>query len=154
MSEANEEHNPLDGAPLDALEGIFVLPDEIAQDERIVVWYDEIVLRLRREAQGVPMKTGQYTLMERIASYYAKARYAELNGTEGSAREVAAANAEWLKMIDIFNRLLEKNNDKVILEMYQKVQDILTEGFPMITDPEDRKAFRRYLGEAFAEAGM
>lgn len=152
----NEETalNPLDDAPLDAMEDIFVLPESLTQDERIVRWHSEMVTRLRREAQGVPMKTAQYTLMERICYFYANMRYQELHNPEMSQREKMQNMTAWQSMLEQFNKLLEKHNDKIVNEMLIKVQDILFNSLSIITDDRERARFRRHLQEEFSNIDM
>jgi len=152
----NEETalNPLDDAPIDAMEDIFVLPEELASDERIVRWHSEMVARLRREAQGVPMKTAQYTLMERICYFYANMRFQELHNPDMSQREKMQNMTAWQSMLDQFNRLLEKHNDKVVNEMLIKVHDILMKSLPIVTDDKERANLRRHLQEEFANIDM
>lgn len=154
MNEQTELTNPLDDAPADAMEDIFVLPETMANDPRIARWYEEMVARLRREAQGVPMKTAQYTLMERIAYFYAVARYNELTMINQTARDVRENNAAWLSMLDQFNRLLEKHNDKVVNEMIMEIQKILHDSLSIITDDRERAALRRHLQEEFANINL
>lgn len=144
------ELRDLDAPPVNGLESIFVLPDHIASDARILGWYNEMTEQLRREAQGVPMQAAQYLLMERIAYTYANMRYQEFTNPDLSDRARQANQDAWQKMIDQFNRLLEKHNDKVVNEMLVKVQDILKTRLPLVSDPAERAALRRALGEDFA----
>lgn len=146
--------NPLDAPPEDALEDIFVLPDEVANNPQIARWYDEMVTRLRREAQGIPMKTAQLLLMERIAYTYAKMRYEEFNNPNLPERQRMALQDSWQKMLDQFNRLLEKHNDKLLTEMLVKVQNILRDSLPLIENPAERANFRRHLQEEFANINL
>lgn len=144
----------LDEAPVDALEDIFVLPEDIQSDARIVRWHTEMVERLKREAQGVPMKTAQYTLMERISFFYAYMRYQELHNPDMSSREKMANMTAWQSMLDMFNRMLEKHNDKVLRETILEVQAILKDALPIVSDTKERADLRRHLGERFANIGL
>lgn len=144
----------LDAPPVNALEDIFVLPEHIAQNERIAGWYTEMVAQLLREAQGLPMKAAQYALMERIAYTYANMRYQEFTNPDLSERQRQANVDSWQKMLDQFNRLLEKHNDKLMTEMLVKVQDILKNRLPLISDSAERQALRRALGEDFAAMNL
>lgn len=146
--------NPLDAPPLDALDDAFALPEPYADDERIVRWHTEIVTRLRREAAGIPMTTAQTMLMERIAFFYVVMRYKEFNEGGISPRELKDNNSAFLSMLDSFNKLLEKHNDKVIGEMMGKVMGILSDRMSMITDATERQALRRALAEDFQAEGM
>lgn len=150
----NTEIRDLDAPPVNPLDSIFVLPDHLASDHQILEWYEEMVSQLRREAQGVPMKSGQYTLMERIAFFYANMRYQEFHHPEMSDRQRQANIDNWQKALDQFNRLLEKHNDKVVNEMLIKVHDILMNALPIVTDDKERANLRRHLQEQFANIDM
>lgn len=154
MTDAEQTLRDLDAPPANGLDGIFVLPENIASDARILGWYNEMVTQLRREAAGIPMKAAQYTLMERIAFMYANMRHQEFTNPEMSDRQRQANIDAWQKMLDQFNRLLEKHNDKVVSEMMVKVMNILKERLAIVTDPVERQALRRALAEDFAAEGM
>lgn len=153
MSTETELSN-LDSPPVNGLEGIFVLPEHLAADPRILGWYNQMVRQLRQEAAGLPMQSSQYTLMERIAYTYAYMRYQEFNNESMTSRDRQALQDSWQKMLDQFNRSLEKHNDKVVNEMLLKVKDIIDEGMQYIKSDEDKVAFRRYLATAFANVEM
>jgi hypothetical protein len=152
----NNEENSLeyiDDAD-EAINDIFTLPREMANDARISQWYQEMVQNLRAEAQGIPMKTNQYFLMERIAFLYAMIRFKELGEATYSGRD----HRDDLKVLgdymDKFNKLLETHNDKVVHELIMKVQAILAEALPMITDDRERANLRRHLQEEFASIDL
>ena len=152
MDEQAIELNDLDSPPTNGLEGIFVLPPHLATgDPRITGWYNEMVRQLRSEAAGIPMQSSQYTLMERIAFTYAYMRNQEFNNENLTGRDRQALQDSWQKMLDQFNRLLEKHNDKVVNEMLVKVLDILKEGLPLVKDEVQRQSLSRYYQEAFAQ---
>jgi len=140
----------LDAPPSNGLDDIFVLPEDIAADPRIVGWYNEMVTQLRREAQGVPMKAAQYTLMERICYFYAYMRYQEFTNPAMPGREKLQNIAAWQTMLDQFNRLLEKHNDKIVQDMLLQVQDIVKNVLNLVKDPDERQFLRRRLNEEFA----
>lgn len=142
--------SPMDAPPLDGLAAAFRLPPEIAENETYAALHTEIVDRLRREAAGLPMKTVQNLLIERIAYFYVAMKMREDTG-EGSLREQKELLTFWLSMTQEFNRLLEKNTEKLRDEMVLKVQNILKEALPLVQDVEDRKALRRELSAKFAE---
>lgn len=153
MNEELDTSN-LDAPPANGLEGIFVLPEHIAADARISGWYNEMADQLRREAQGIPMQAAQYALMERICYTYAYMRYREFTETNLNERERQSNQDAWQKMIDQFNRLLEKHNDRVVNEMLITVLAIIKDRLAMVSDPDERTALRRALQEDFARLGM
>jgi hypothetical protein len=154
MNDETQALNDLDAPPVNGLESIFVLPDALAADSRILGWYNEMALQLRREAQGVPMQAAQYALMERICYTYAYMRYRELTDTVLNERERQANQDSWQKMIEQFNRLLEKHNDKVVNDLLVNIQNILKKRLTIVTDPTERATLRRALGEDFAALGI
>ena len=143
------EDFPLDIDTNTSAEDIFTLPTELAADPRISRWYTEMVENLRIEAQGIPMKTNQFFLMERIAYLYSLIRYKEFSEVSYPGRE----HREDLKVLsgymDQFNRLLEKHNDKIVNEMVGKIQEILRDALPIVTDDKERTALRRRLQTDF-----
>jgi hypothetical protein len=149
-----ETLNNLDSAPVNPLESIFVLPDHIASNERIAGWYMEMASQLLAEARSVPMQAAQYALMERICYTYANMRYQEFSNPDLSERQRQATQDAWQKMIDQFNRLLEKNNDKMLNQKLIEIQGILLKRLPLITDDADRANYRRQIAEDFAKIGI
>lgn len=143
-------HNPLDPPPLDELHDLFDLPEELQGVEQYVRWHSEISTRLRREASGLPMKTIQLMLMERIVNFYVVMRSMETDPNV-SANQQKNALEFWLKMTTEFNRLLEKHQDKLLNEVVLKVQAILREVLPLISNKEERQTVRRELNARFAE---
>lgn len=134
---------------MDNMEDIFELPERLQGDERLVRWHAEIVTRLRREAQGLPMKTIQTLLLERIAYNYVQMRSREIDETT-SARERREESQFWMSMTQEFNRLLEKHQDKLLNKVIDDVQRILDEVLPDITDKTERQQITRKLTEMFA----
>lgn len=144
------ELRDLDAPPIDRLAESFVLPDGFLEDERVVAWYDEIVLRLRREAAGVQMNTIQQLLLERIAYSYAAMRRYELEENV-NPRTHKDMMGVFQSLSDTFNRLLEKNNDKVHKENIGKIYGALNELLPLISDERERKEFQKGLIDLLAE---
>lgn len=153
MSEETDLRD-LDAPPANPLDSIFVLPETLSSDPQIRGWYEEMVRQLRTEAQGIPMKAAQYTLMERIAYFYANMRYQEMHNSELTDRQRQSNIETWQKMLDQFNRLLEKHNDKLLNELILRVQEILKEHLSLITNPTERAALRRAYAEEFANMNL
>lgn len=160
-NEIDTQTHPLDPAPLDNLEDIFDLPESLRDNEQLVRWHREIVLRLRRESQGLPMKTVQTLLLQQIASHYVQIRHIESlqpSFEDMDARQIAAYEKNrrdqsqfWISMTQEFNRLLEKHQDKLLNKVLADVQAILKEGLPLITNKDEKRALTRFLSEKFAE---
>lgn len=134
----------LDAAPVDALDDLFQLPTEMRENSMFTRWYAEIRERLRRESRGIPMKTAQLMLQERIARGYLMQRVRE---EMGAATDRTALDAEklWLQQIQEFNRTLEKNNEKILNEILVQVSTILQDVLPKIKDKDERAAIREEM---------
>lgn len=137
-------------APLDELAAAFELPEYIAADETLAGLYHEIVLRLRREAAGLPMKTAHMLLIERIASFYVTIRYKE-NHQEFRGYQQKEFNTYWLSLTQEFNKVLQANDEKLREAMLLEIQNIVSDTLKLITDPNDRQNVRRKLSEEFAK---
>ena len=144
----------MDIAPPDELARAFVLPQWVRDDLELVVLYDTIVQRLRREAAGLPMNTVQQLLLERIAFNYIVLKHKEAHNGFARANEQKDFNTWWLSMTQEFNKLLMANQDKLRDAMMLEIQKVLSEGIGLIRNEEDRRNVRRHLAGAFAQLDM
>src|SRR6185312_8009494 len=99
-----EAINPLDGAPQDDLAEAFRLPDDILADEGLVTLHANLVLRLRREAAGMPMNTVQQLLLERIAYNYIVMKQKERTNGFTTPAQQKDFNTWWLSTTQEFNK--------------------------------------------------
>lgn len=145
--------DPLDSAPDDAFDAAFQLPEVIVNDASLRALHAEIVTRLRREAAGLPMSTVQNLILERLATLYVWIKYKERTGgfTDNQQKEF---NKDWLDLAREFNKLLMAHQDKLREAMLIELQSIVIEGSKLIKDDEDRRQFRLFLSEKFAEQGQ
>lgn len=140
--------SPLDGPPVDGLDRAFQLPE--GMDGELGALHQEIVLRLRREAAGIPMNTVQQLLMERIATSYVQAKQREEQGVL-TLRDIKDQNAAWLSMTQEFNKLLQASQDKLREALFSEIQKVMQSALDeTVTDPEIMKNLRRRLAEGFA----
>lgn len=139
--------SPLDGPPAPGLERAFRLPED--WDGELAELHQEIVSRMRREAQGIAMNTVQQLLMERIATSYIQAKLREESGLL-TMKDIKDQNAAWLAMTQEFNKLLQASQDKLREALFAEVQKIIMEATEEITDPESLRNFRRRLAGDFA----
>lgn len=142
--------SPLDLPPDDRMVRAFRLPAYVQAEPELVALHTEIVSRLRREAQGLPMNTVQQLLLERIAFTYVQMKWKDEN--EGYARtsEQKDFYTLWLSMTVEFNKLLAASGDQLRDALLVEVQKIVSESLKLVTNLEDRKAMRRSLSEAFS----
>lgn len=141
--------NPLDGPPADGLHAAFKLPPSIEGSEEMTGLHEEIVLRLRREASGLPMNTVQQLLLERIATFYVQTKMREQEGV--GVKELRELNSFWLSMTQEFNKLLTNSQDKLREAMFLDIQNILDTALKeTVDDPNTRKKLRLRLAGEFA----
>lgn len=143
----SDDASPLDGPPVDGLARAFQLPEGMEGDYADL--HGEIVLRMRREAQGIAMNTVQQLLMERIATTYVQAKIREESG-QLTLRDIKDQNAAWLSMTQEFNKLLQASQDKLREALFTEIQKVILEATEEITDPESLRNFRRRLAGDFA----
>lgn len=146
-------NSPLDAAPADGLERAFHLPEDVGQDADLVALYNEMVLRLRREASGLPMNTIQQLLIERIASFYVQIKFKENTGSF-TMNQQKEFNAYWLQLTAEFNRLLAASDTKLRDAMVLEIEKFVVEATDQITDTENRQQVRRSMSEGFAAMGL
>lgn len=145
---------------MDNLEDIFDLPESLRGNPQLERWHREIVLRLRRESMGLPMKTVQMLLLQQIASHYVQMRRIEMaqpDFEDMNARDIANYERNrreqsqfWISMTQEFNRLLEKHQDKLLNKVIDDVQRLLKDALPIVTDKVQRRELTRVLTEGFA----
>lgn len=140
---------PGDQVPDDLAEA-FVLPEYIAQDERLSALHASVVTRLRREASGLPMNTVQHLLLERIAYNYVVIKHKEANNGFARANEQKDFNTFWLSMTQEFNKLLMANQDKLREALLLEITSIVNDALSEISDPDERRSVRRNLATSFA----
>ena len=146
--------NPELAVGQDRLHDLFTLPTPYSTNEAVVRWYNEIIIRMTREASGLPMQVNQIQLLERIAFLYAVMRYREINGESVSIREQKEINTEWRAMLDTFNRSIEKHKDQILRDTVLTIQDAIREVLSGVEDENLAKTLNRELIEKFAEKGL
>lgn len=137
----------------DGMAIIFTLPEVLSEHPQLRMMYDDIIARLRSEANGLPMNTVQLLLLERIAFYYVVMKFSELNGGV-SPLVVKDMIKHWQSMTTEFNRQLaaghEKLRDALLLSVYEVVNKAVSE----VADPEIKASLRQRLSGDFAEMGL
>lgn len=144
---------PLVVMPANDLQAAFKLPEHIEADEILAELFTNMVTRLRREAEGIPMSTVQQLLIERIASMYVQIRYMENTGFDGVNKQ-KELNDYWLKLVAEFNRLLSSNDDKRREQLLYDVQNVVMESLKLISNDEERRDIRRALTEGFTKLNV
>lgn len=137
----------------EALDNMFFLPSWIT-NETLMVGYEIIVSRMRREAGHVTMNTIQQLLLERIAFNYVVLRSREqaaIGSAEGFAdpKVIKEFNTFWLAMTKEFNELLVKfkpSDKEAVMAMVRAcVEEILA------TIPAENSALRNDLIMRFVD---
>lgn len=145
--------SPLDAAPADGLERAFLLPPHVAADEGLLALHTEMVTRLRREAQGLPMNTLQQILIERIAGLYTQIKFKEEHQSF-SANQQREFNTYFLDLTKEFNRLLQASDDKLREAMLNDIEKVFLEAVDLIQDDNNRRDVRRHVQEGLAAIGQ
>lgn len=137
----------------DALADLFTLPAPYSDNEQVARWYREIIVRMQREAAGLPMQVNQIQLLERIAFFYAVMRYRELNG-EFNERTLKETTSLFLSMFDTFSRSIEKHKDQILRDTIISIQEVIRKVLETVSDDDLRKQLNRAFIEGFGEAGL
>lgn len=139
---------PLEVMPANKLQAAYVLPEYLQEDLDSAELFDEVISRLRRETEGIPMSTVQQLLIERIASMYVQIRYMEKTGFDGVNKQ-KELNDYWLKLVAEFNKLLTNHDDKRREQLLLDVQTVVLNAIKLISNEEERRSVRRALTEGF-----
>lgn len=146
-------NSPLDAPPADGLQRAFRLPRHISSDTELSALYDEMVLRLRREAQGLPMNTLQQILIERIAGLYVQIKFKEENQAF-STNQQKEFNTYWLDLTKEFNRLLQASDVQLRENMLNEIEKVFLGAVDLIEDDGNRRNVRRQVQEGLAAIGQ
>lgn len=133
---------------------LFSLPRHIMADERYRALYEEISLRLRTEAMGIPMTTMQTILIERLATKYVIIRYKEENGWGEGINTEKDANAQWSDLMKEWNRLLAAGHEQLRDALLAKMEEIAKGAVDLFDEREPRQNLRRYFNEQFSALGL
>ncbi len=138
----------------DALDKAFKLPDHIVDEyPQLGPIHDEIVLRLKDEARGMPMNTVQTLLLERIAYTYVFLKYRELKG-EIAGKDQKDFNSFWLSMTQEFNRLLGVNEAERRDKMMDDVVEVFNEAVALIQDKQVRQSVQQSMSTGLSKKGL
>lgn len=144
--------NPLDSAPPDRMGYAFTPPPHIREHMELSELFDEIVERMRREAEGIPLETNQLLLLSKIAVDFVEMKYRDETGWGGTnARK--DANAQWLAMMAEWRQVLKDNKEKISEQIVADFVRITNEVVKKIKDDTDRKTVALFLKEEYAAKG-
>lgn len=136
------------------LDQVFSLPSKMTEEfPQLAEIHDEIVLRFKSEAHGMPMNTVQTLLLERIAYNYVFLKYRELTG-DVAGKDQKDFNSFWLSMTQEFNRLLSVNEAERREQLMSDVVDVFNEAIALIQDKEVRQAVQQSVGAGLAKKGL
>ena len=146
MSELSRTPEPL-STPLEAAFGV---PENLSDSDKYTELYNEMVDRLRREAEGIQMNTLQQLLIERIASVYVTIRDLEDNDTWRSAAHRKDMYAHWLDLTKEFNKLLQTNQDQLREGLLKQVFQVISDVVERVPDEKIKQDLRRWFATGFA----
>ncbi len=139
-----DDIHPLDMPPARGLTRAFQLPDFIREDAELVALHQEIVDRLRGEADGMPMGTLSELLLERIAGFYVQIKYKE-NTATFSANQQKEFNTYWLDLNKEFSRQMAAQNDTLWDAKAGEIYKVVSEALDLVTDEDQKRAVRRHI---------
>lgn len=142
----------IDEPEVDALDFAFTPPAYVRDDEELLTLYNEIVRRMRAEAQGIPLETNQLLLLAKIALGFVDIKHRDEVGWNGINTQ-KDANAQWLALLREWNTVLRDNKEKITQKVVDDFMDITAEATKMIRDDDNRRNVRRFLQERFAAKG-
>ena len=150
--------DPRDAQPEDRLAALlFAPPQFIEEDDDLVELFNEIVARMRREAMGIPLETNQLLLLSNIATIYVEIQFRDQNDAWGEApagpRNSLNMREQWLKYLAEWNKVVKDNKEKLQEKVVQDFLRITKSAADLITNENDRREVRRFLGEQFAASG-
>lgn len=136
------------------LDQVFTLPKAMVEAfPQLEEIHDEIVMRFKSEAHGMPMNTVQTLLLERIAYNYVYLKYRELSG-EVAGKDQKDFNSFWLSMTQEFNRLLTVNEAERREQLMNDVVSVFNEAIALIQDKDTRQAVQQSVGAGLAKKGL
>lgn len=136
------------------LDKVFSLPKTMVEEfPELSDIHDEIVMRLKSEAHGMPMNTVQTLLLERIAYNYVFLKYRELKG-DVAGKDQKDFNSFWLSMTTEFNRLLSVNEAERREQLMNDVVAVFNEAIALIQDKDTRQAVQQSVGAGLAKKGL
>lgn len=145
--------DPLDSAPVDRMAYAFVPPEHIREHEALNELYEEIVARMRHEAEGIPLETNQLLLLAQIAQDFVEMKYRdEMNAWVGTnARK--DAKSQWISLMAEWRQVLKDNKEKISEQIVADFVRITNEALKKIRNDEDRKNAALHMKEQFAAKG-
>lgn len=145
--------DPLDRAPVDRMAYAFTPPAHIREHEEINELYEEIVRRMRAEAEGIPMETNQLLLLAQIAQDYAEMKYRDETSSWVGTNSRQVAKDQWVKLMAEWRQVLKDNKDKISEQIVADFVKITNEAMKKVKDNDDRKTAMLYMKEQFAAKG-
>jgi hypothetical protein len=134
---------------LDSLDIAFKLPEAIT-DPDLRTLYEIIVVRMRREAEHLPMNTVQQLLIERIAYNYIILRDNENNNTFAHTTAQKDFNSFWLNMTKEFNLALRTTDVDFREALLAQVADVIESTLSEV-DSDTAKDLREKMASAFKD---
>lgn len=144
--------DPFDSAPADGMAYAFTPPAHIREHEELNALFEEIVARMRHEAEGIPMETNQLLLLSQIATDFVEMKYRDEIGWQGTNSRKDAKD-QWVKLMGEWRQVLKDNKEKISEKIVADFIKITNETFKQIKNDEDRRNAMRFAKEKFAASG-
>lgn len=145
--------DPLDRAPVDRMDYAFTPPEHIRQHEALNELFEEIVARMRHEAEGIPMETNQLLLLAQIAMDFVEMKYRDETNSWAGTNSRKDAKGQWISLMAEWRQVLKDNKDKISEQIVADFVKITNEAMKKVRDNDDRKTALLYMKEQFANKG-
>lgn len=131
----------------------FTPPAHIREDENLNTLFEEIVRRMREEAEGIPMETNQLLLLSQIALDFVEMKYRDDHASWPGTNSRKDAKDQWIKLMAEWRQVLKDNKDKISEQIVGDFIKITNEAMKKVRDDSDRKTALLYMKEQFANKG-
>lgn len=146
--------DPLDLPPLDRMNYAFIPPGVVREHPQLSDLFEEIVTRMRREAEGITLETNQLLLLSKIATDYTLMKYYDEIGWGGQGTNARKdANTQWLAMMAEWRNVLKDNKEKISEKIVNDFIQLSVDSLGLIPDDDTRRKVQQFQREKFAALG-
>lgn len=145
--------DPLDSAPVDRMAYAFNPPAHIREHAELNELFEEIVQRMRHEAEGIPMETNQLLLLAQIAMDFVEMKYRDETATWVGTNARKDAKGQWISLMAEWRQVLKDNKEKISEQIVADFVKITNEAMKKVKDNDDRKTAMLFMKEQFASKG-
>ncbi len=145
--------DPLDSAPANGMAYAYTPPAHIREHAELNALFEEIVERMRHEAEGIPMETNQILLLSQIAVDFVEMKYRDETSSWVGTNARKDAKAQWIALMAEWRQVLKDNKEKISEKIVADFIKITNDAMKQIENDEDRRRAMRFAKEKFAASG-